>query len=380
MAKKILITATELNLVQFWVYHIENLVKNGYDVDVVCSHVGGKLEELKNALKPIAGVQLTVVDLKRTPFSIHNARGFIQMHKYLNKNKYDYVITNEPVMSIVTRFAAALQRKEGAKVIYFAHGFHFWKGAPVLNWLIFYPMEKIASYFTDVIVTMNREDYTLSKRRFNSAKTEYIHGIGIDLSKFVFSDAVRRKKRNELGTSDSDIIIFSANELTHRKNVMFALEIVNELISRGYKNIKYFIRGQGPLEQKMLAFINEQHLNQNIFLLGYGKDIRDMDCAADVFLFTSKQEGLPVAVMEAMSCELPCVVSDIRGVTDLIKNGKGGYVCQQGNVNSFTNAMENIIKKNKNSDLIKTNKETLKPYDRTAVFSDILKILQGISK
>lgn len=376
MKKRILITATELNLVQFWVCHIENLIKSGYSVDIVCSHVGGKLNELHEALSGFENLRITVVDLKRSPLSPHNVRGFIQMKNYLKKNKYDFIITNEPVMGMVTRFASVSLRKSGTKVIYFAHGFHFWKGAPILNWLLFFPMEKIASYFTDVIVTMNKEDYSLAKKNFSSASVKYIHGIGIDLSKFVFSNELRAKKREQLGVLIDEIMIFSANELTNRKNVLFALEVINALVKKGHKNIKYFVRGQGPLEEQMLSYIKENKLQNNIFLLGYGKDILDMNCAADIFLFTSKQEGLPVAVMEAMSCKLPCVVSKIRGVTDLIENGRGGYVCRLGSINDFAQSIEKIIDNKEKESLTQNNKNILKPYDRNNVFSDIQNILQ----
>lgn len=376
MKKRILITATELNLVQFWVCHIENLIRNGYSVDIVCSHVGGKLKELQEALSSFENLRITIVDLKRSPLSPHNVRGFIQMKNYLKKNKYDFIITNEPVMGMVTRFASVSLRKSGTKVIYFAHGFHFWKGAPILNWLLFFPMEKIASYFTDVIVTMNREDYLLAKKTFGSASIKYIHGIGIDLSKFDFSNALRTKKREQLGVLDDEIMIFSANELTNRKNVMFALQVINTLVLKGYRNVKYFVRGQGPLEKQMQNYIKANKLEQNVCLLGYGKDILEMDCASDIFLFTSKQEGLPVAVMEAMSCQLPCVVSDIRGVTDLIENGKGGYVCKLCHINDFVQSIEKIIKNKEKENLTKNNKNTLKLYDRSSVFSDIYGILQ----
>lgn len=380
MAKKILITATELNLIQFWVSHIEKLIQAGYHVDLVCSHVGGKLNELKDALGNAGNPKLTVVDLKRSPVSVHNLHGFFQMRKLLDRKKYDVIITNEPVMGVVTRLAAFRQRKKGTKVVYFAHGFHFWKGAPAHNWVIFYPIEKITSLFTDVIVTMNREDYHFAQNHFKSVKVKYIHGIGIDLSEFVFSEETRNKKRTELGVNNDDIMIFSANELTTRKNVLFALEIIKVLVSKGYKSIKYFIRGQGPLAQQMSDFIKKNNLEQNIFLLGYGKDILEMNCAADIFLFTSQQEGLPVAVMEAMSCRLPCVVSNIRGVTDLIANGKGGFVCELGNVQDFVTAIEKVINTNSKDDLVSANGSVLQPFERNSVFSDIYKILQEVSE
>ena len=379
MKKKILITATELNLVQFWVAHIENLIKSGCTVDIVCSDVGGKLSELKARLQSCGNPQITVVDLKRSPLSPHNIRGAAQMKRYLNGRDYDLILTNEPVMGMVTRFAASKKRRSGCKVIYFAHGFHFWRGAPALNWMLFYPLEMLASYFTDAIVTMNREDFELAKKSFGSAEIKYIHGIGINLSEFEFSKEKREKKRKELGVSEGDVMIFSANELTKRKNVFLALEAVKLLVSGGMTNIKYFIRGQGPLQKEMQEYINNNKLQKNVFLLGYGKDIAEMDSAADVFLFTSKQEGLPVAVMEAMAQELPCVVSDIRGVTDLIQNGSGGYVCRLKDAKGFADAVKRVISEGgRGSSLTSGNSQKLADYEISSVSRSIINILQEI--
>ena len=174
-------------------------------------------------------------------------------------------------------------------------------------------------------------------------------------------------------------MIFSANELTKRKNVFLALEAVKLLLSGGMTNIKYFIRGQGPLQKEMQEYINNNKLQKNVFLLGYGKDIAEMDSAADVFLFTSKQEGLPVAVMEAMAQELPCVVSDIRGVTDLIQNGSGGYVCRLKDAKGFADAVKRVISEGgRGSNLTRGNSQKLADYEISSVSRSIINILQEI--
>lgn len=379
--KKILITATELHIIQFWLYHIENLIKNGFEVELVCSHVGDKLDDLKEKLKIIGNPKLTVVDLKRNPLSLHNIHGYFQLRKYLAENKYDIIITNEPVMGVMTRLAARTARKKfGTKVIYFAHGFHFWKGAPVQNWLIFYPIEKIGSHFADIIVTMNEEDYHLAKNHFNSAEIKYTYGIGADLSQYSFNQQVREEKRKSLNLNDSDFMLFSTSELTKRKNIRLAIDVVNKLVSDGY-NVKFFVRGKGNLLNNLNNHIKELNLENSVFLLGYGKDVKEMCMAADVFLFTSVQEGLPVAVMEAMSCSLPCVVSKIRGVTDLVKNGKSGYVCSLDNIDEFVDSIK-LLADNKDTDLKQTltkdNKKVLQPYAIENVFQFIEKIISDV--
>lgn len=379
MGKKILITATELHLLQFWIYHIDNLIKQGNKVDIVCSNVGGRLEDLKARLKEAGNPRLTVVSLQRSPASPKNISGYFQLRKYFKSNDYDIVITNEPVMGVMTRLAARTVRRRGAKVIYFAHGFHFWKGAPLLNWALFYPIEKIGAHFTDVLVTMNTEDYSLAKKHLKAGEVKYTYGIGVDMSEFSFDERVREDKRKSLGVGDDEYMLFSAVELSNRKNPFLAVRIVKRLCSSGFK-VKYFIRGTGPLEAQLKNYISENGLENNVFLLGYGKDINEMCLAADAFLFTSRQEGLPVAVMEAMSCSLPCIVSDIRGANDLIKNGRGGYVCRLEDIDDFVQKAELLIKNNNGEfkrELTKENKAVLEPYSINNVFSFISGLISG---
>lgn len=368
MGKKILITATELHMLQFWTYHIKRLIEDGNEVELVCSNVGGKLEQLKRRLDEIGCPSLTVVDLKRNPLNPHNALGYLQLRKYFKQNSYDVVITNEPVMGIMTRLAARTIRKKGTRVIYFAHGFHFWQGAPKLNWLIFYPIEKFVAHFTDIIVTMNSEDYELAKNKLKANEIKYTYGIGTDLSKFYYDSDLRISKRQELGIKN-ETVIFTVSELSDRKNLNLALDIIKRLSDDGY-NIKYFVRGVGPLEQDYKKYAKSIGIESKVLFLGYGKDIAELDNAADVFLFTSKQEGLPVSVMEAMSCQTPCVVSDIRGVNDLIENGRGGYICKLGDVNSFAESIKKIIENpDLKTELTQGNFTKLEPYKIENVYT-----------
>lgn len=377
MAKKILITATELHMDKFWTRHIEFLMQQGYEVDLVCSHVGDRLDDLKEKLKKIGNPKLTLVRLKRNPLHPKNILGLVDLKKYLKNNRYDVIITNEPVMGTMTRLAARKYRKKGTKVIYFAHGFHFFKGSSKAMWIVFYPIERFSSRFTDVLVTMNNEDFELAKAKMHAKSYEKIHGIGVDLSKFSYEDGIREEKRKSLGIDEDTFMLFTASELIKRKNLPLSVDIVKKLVNKGY-NVKLFVRGEGVLEKEIREYIESQKMEDNVILLGYGKDIRDMCLAADADLFTSSQEGLPVALMEAMSCGLPCVVSDIRGAVDLIQNGEGGFVCNRQNADEFVSKIELLIERAiDKKNLIIDNAKKLDLYKIENVEKHILKMIES---
>ena len=336
VSKKILLTATELHLHQFWVPHIENFINNGYSVDIICSVVADKLDVLKSKLGDLP-VSIDVVDLDRSPFKPSNINGYKQMKRLLAERNYDIIMTNEPVMGVITRLAAKKYRKKGTKVLYTAHGFHFFTGAPKLNWMIFYPIEKWLSKYTDALVTINTEDYDRAKRKFKAKNTYYLPGIGIDTSKFARDDEIRKQKRAQLGVTDDEIMLFSVAELTERKNLAVAVKAMSKIKSQ---NVKYFVRGEGNLKDYLLGLIKEYSLENKVFLLGYGKDVPQMCNAADVFIFPTLQEGLPVALMEAMACGLPILCSNVRGNIDLIENGKGGYTYGKYDDESFASGID----------------------------------------
>jgi len=183
-------------------------------------------------------------------------------------------------------------------------------------------VEKVLSRWTEVLITINHEDYALAKKKFHAKKTYYLPGIGIDLEKFHVGNAEDiEKKRQELGLHPKDIFLLSVGELSDRKNHVVVIEAMKHLV-QNYPQLKYFICGQGEKKQELQQLIRKYHLEDHVKLLGFRTDVAELCQAADVFVFPSKQEGLPVALMEAMACGVPVVCSRIRGNTDLVEDEK----------------------------------------------------------
>lgn len=360
MKKKILITSTDVMMLQFLVPHVFYLQKQGYEVEVACSNVEEHVDELREIFD--SKVKMNLVDLERNPMRISNFRGLLQLMKIIKTGSYDVVWTNEPVMGIMTRLAARLVRGRSIKIIYVAHGFHFFKGAPKKNWAMYYPIEKIFSYFTDEIVTINNEDYNFAKRNFTHPKIVKFPGIGINTRKFFkdVSDDIIECKKRELGIDSFEKIILSVGELEKRKNHETSIRAFKEA---SIENAKLFICGVGTQEEILKKLIKDLNLEQKVFLLGYRTDISELCHMADVFLFTTYQEGLSVALMEAMSVGVPCIISKIRGNVDLIEKGKGIY-CNPQEVDSCAMAIKKFFNNtDKFENIIEYNQEKIKEFD-----------------
>ena len=286
------------------------------------------------------GISLIHIDLDRSPYSPKNITAYKQLVEFIKKENIDYIHCNTPVGGLLGRLAG--KKCKVKKVIYQAHGFHFYKGAPLKNWLIYYPIEKLLAHYTDALITINKEDYERAQgfRLRNNGKVYYVPGVGIDLSQYELPENTREIKRNELGLKDSDVALISAGELNANKNNKVIIEALGNLQDR---NVHYFLCGVGPCEEELKELAKSKGISEQVHFLGYRTDIKELFRAADVFVMPSYREGLSRSIMEAMASGLPCVVSKIRGNVDLVEEGKGGYLCDLYDIHSFEISIENCL-------------------------------------
>lgn len=289
------------------------------------------------------GVILHQLDCTRAPFSKRNIRAYKSLKQIIEKEKFDVIHCHTPVGSVLSRLAARKARRKGTKVIYSAHGFHFYKGAPLKYWMLFYPVEWVCSWMTDVLITINREDYKRAKKHLHAKEIHYVPGVGVNTKKFnihSFTDTERLEKRHLLGVNDDDIMLVAAGELNSNKNHQVVIQALLQLKN---KNIKFFIAGSGNLKHELKKIIHDNGLDNNVHIIGFRKDLPELYRCADIFVFPSKREGLSVALMEAMASGLPVICSDIRGNQDLIDNGKGGYRIQPTNIEQWSFTIAKMI-------------------------------------
>lgn len=373
MGKRILVTSTDLMMVQFLLPHIRNLDENGYIVEIACSDVGGRMEEIHNKIDDCVK-KIHTVNLHRSPINPGNFKGFREMKHIVEQGHYDIIWTNEPVMGVITRLAAQKARKRETKVLYMVHGFHFFDGAPKVNWLIYYPIEKIMASKADVICTVNHEDYKRAKK-FKVKEVKYIHGIGINTNRLTVGEN-KKDIRKELGLNSDDFLVLSVGELNENKNQKVIIQALSLL--KG-KKIHYILCGKGDQIDNLKNLVKEKKLKQNVHFLGYRTDVVDICSQADVYVMPSKREGLPVASLEAMYCGLPLVTSNIRGLTDVMKNGLSGYMCNPEDVKEFA---KGIKKLKENPEMRKKmgehNRETVKPYCIEETKKEVLKLIQNV--
>ncbi|UPM54175.1 glycosyltransferase family 4 protein [Gottfriedia acidiceleris] len=337
MKKKVLFCATvDYHFTAFHMPYIKWFKDNGWEVHIAAHGENNIYYVDKKFNLPI----------QRSPFNFKNVRALKDLKNIINENNYEIIHCHTPMGGILTRLAARKSRVRGTtKLIYTAHGFHFCKGAPILNWLLYYPIEKFMAPLSDCLITINKEDYELSNRSFNVKKIVHIHGVGIDTEDFKPIDELNKKvARESFGYQPDDFLLFYAAEFNKNKNQQFLLNSL-ALIKDELSNVKLLLAGDGALLNECKQLANQLGISHMVYFLGFRKDIKDILPICDVAVGSSLREGLPVNIMEAMSCGLPIIAVDNRGHRELVTNNKNGWLVKSNDFTGFSSAIKDLAER-----------------------------------
>lgn len=367
---KMLITCTETMILNFLRPHIDNLLNKKFKVDIACSNVKNRVDELKEIWGD--SVEINVVSASRSPNKlIKNLKAYKEIRKIIQNGEYDLIWTNEPVMGTITRLAS---RNNNAKVMYIAHGFHFYQGAPLINCLLYKNIENWLAQYTDALVTINAEDYKTAQsfRLKKNGKVYYISGIGIDVEKYKNICIDRYKKRKEIGVPEENIMLLSVGELNNNKNHQIVIKALSK--SPDLERITYCICGKGKDKEKLQKLASELGVQRQIKFLEYRNDIEEVMQCADIFIHPSKREGLPVALMEAMASGLLIACSDVRGNVDLISDKTNGLLFNPEESEEILAILSYFDNESLKKNFKEFNLKKIQNYDIEVIKNNIYKI------
>lgn len=310
---KILIVTTVPRTFNFFKTQIKEMIQEGHEV-----HLASNFK--KNGYKN-SDIQLIKhkIEFSRNIFDVTNIRAYLQFKDLVKKNDFDIIHTHTPIASTIVR----LQKRTEAKIIYTAHGFHFYKGAPLKNWMFFYPIERFLSRKTDDLITINSEDYVLANKKFKMKHLHLINGPGIDLKELKNTKEYTKK---ELGFSETDFLLIFGAELNANKNQKLLIDAMYQLVEK-YNNIKLLLVGIDNFNGEYQRYARELKLENHVYFFGMRTDIQKIIKTCDVAVSSSKREGLGLFLIESGVHELPIVATDNRGSREIIKDGKNGFLC-----------------------------------------------------
>lgn len=373
--KALLVTTISGFVPQFEMNNVKILQDMGYEVHYATNYNTPVYTDNNERLDG-TGIVRHQVDFVRSPFRfIKNFKAYRQLREVMNREKYDLLHCHTPMGGVIGRIAA--KKAKVPYVIYTAHGFHFYKGAPIINWLFFYPVERLLARVTDVLITINKEDFGQANKFHmrNKGSVKLIPGVGIDTEKKVVASI---DLKSSLGIAKEVLIVTSVGELTKRKNHQVIIKAMKKVI-QNRTDIVYVICGSGELRESLERLVRKLDVENNVIFLGYRTDIKEILDISDCFIFPSLQEGLPVAILEAMVAGLPVICSDIRGNRDLIEERQGGYVVEHQSVKEYANYIIKILSDlDKSKKIGEYNQLNVKEYDKRNVEQKMIKIYKRI--
>jgi glycosyltransferase EpsD len=335
MSNKVLFCATvDFHFQAFHLPYMKWFKEQGWEVHVAAS---GSME------LPYVDQKYNI-SIQRSPFHMGNMKAYRELKTVIDENKYNIIHCHTPMGGVLARLAARKARKQGTKVIYTAHGFHFCKGAPPVNWLFYYPIEKTLARYTDCLITINQEDYQLATQHFKAKRVEHVHGVGINTENF--KPANEKEKihlKKSFGYHPDDFLLFYAAEFNKNKNQQFLLQSL-ALIKDEIPHAKLLLAGKGPLLENCRELAANLGIFHMVEFLGYRNDLQKIVPMCDVAVASSLREGLPVNIMEAMACGLPVVALDNRGHRELVHNNKNGWVIDSTSRVEFASKIKTLAK------------------------------------
>lgn len=334
--------------------------------------------EIRRKCEKDYGIFLHHVDLVRNPFNFRNIKALKQLVEIIKTEEIDIIHANTPVGGVLGRIAGKICNTK--IVIYQAHGFHFYKRAPIKNWLLYYPVERLFAKWTDALLTINEEDYNNAKKFHlkQAGKLYKTLGVGLDTREYFDLHVNKEIIRKQFSIPENAVVLITVGEIANSKNqkiLLDALYLLND------SNIFLIICGEGPLMEKLKKYSKEKNLSNNVLFLGRRNDIPKLCKISDIFCFPSKREGMGIAALEGMAAGLPLVSSNIQGIKDYSKNGITGYCLEYDDLMGFTNAIKTLAYDCELRKKIgESNQIFVKKYDRTEcvkvykeIYLDILK-------
>ena len=374
---KILYTATVLShICQFHLPHMQHLQEQGWEVHVAAHDNLA----VKNGLQLKYCDKFIETPFSRSPKSPDNLKAYKQLKKLLSEEHYDVILCNTPMGGIVTRLAAKKTRKQGTKVIYMAHGFHFYKGSSKKAWLVFYPIEKYMAKKCDLLITINKEDYALAKEKFSKrTKVAHIHGVGVDETRYhPATPQEQLAMRKAEGLFKDDFVILCTGELNENKNQKTLISAA-ALLKDKIPNLKVLLAGNGPKEQELRAQIQTEGLEDIVKLLGYRTDLEKVVPAVDLVVSCSKREGMPLNIIEAMLCKKPVVASHNRGHDELVQEGATGVLLSPTDVSGFASAISSLAQDAAQRwKMGEAAYDWIQPYAIAATRDELYRVLRGV--
>lgn len=371
--RKILFVASTLSHIEnFHLPYLEYFKENNYIV-----HVMGKPNN-KSGIPYIS--KIIPINFEKNMFSISNYFNSIKIARTIKDENYDVINIHTSLASFFTRLGIMLLSKKPTLVINTVHGYLFDDNSPFIKRTIMLLAEKFTRSVTDIIITMNSSDYKIATEHKLYKNSIYsTNGMGIDLTLFPSISPINKTLlREKYNLSPNDFLLIYVAEFSKRKNQKFLINALNQLVSNGYKDMKLLLLGDGILLNECKLYAKQLGIAENVFFIGYTKDTCIYYQMSDICVSSSRIEGLPFNIMEAMSIGLPLIVSNVKGHMDLVQQNQNGFLFEYNSIYEFSDYVKTIYENRELCYSMGTkNRELSKNYSIDIVLPKMINVISN---
>lgn len=318
------------------IYTCEKLDRKLFDVALASNGQG----EWKDRVHRIKNLEiLEIPHLVREINIIQDILAFMDLIRIIRRGHFDIIHTHSTKPGVLGRLAAKITGVP--LVVHTVHGFPFYDQMPEIQRRFYIGVEKLMGLFCQQTITVSK--LNLAKIvRLGIAQQKSVMNIysGINFNKFDKTQYSTIKQ--ELGISNQTCLIGTVGRLSDQKDPFNFLRAIPAVI-KSHRNVHFIFVGEGRLRSDMESYITRNGLQSRITLLGNREDIPNIMKGMDIFVLSSKYEGLGRSLTEAMYCKVPVVATAVEGVPELVKNRKTGRLVEPGNSHELANGIISLL-------------------------------------
>ncbi|MCK5786027.1 MAG: glycosyltransferase family 4 protein [Candidatus Sabulitectum sp.] len=277
---------------------------------------------------------------KLSPY--HDIKAFFEIKEIIEKNSFSIVHTHGSKAKFLGRLAAACARTP-VKIVQTVHGWSFFETMPIFQKAFYSLLEKVGYKLADSNIVVSPHDIKKGVNWGIGKPEDYqLIRSGVEFEAFFAQRGNGTAARVRIGLPPNDPVVGTVIRLASQKHPEAIVDVA-EKVKESFPNVKFVIVGDGPLHNYMEQYISEREMKDNFVMLGSRKDVAEILPAFDVFLLTSRSEGLPRAMLEALAVKIPVVATDVGGIAELINGLKNGFLCAHGDINCLADGVGKLL-------------------------------------
>ena len=310
----------------------------------------------------------------------HDIKAFFEIKRIIEDHNFSIVHTHGSKAKFLGRLAAS-RAKGHVKIVQTVHGWSFFDTMPLLQKAFYSILEKVGYGLAHSNIVVSPHDIRKGVNWGIGKPEDYqLIRSGVEFDSFFSKRGMKKESREKLGIPLDCPVVGTVIRLAPQKHPEAIVDVAVRVIAK-HPSTRFVIVGDGPLSDYMHSYVAEMNLQENFMLLGSRKDVAEILPAFDVFLLTSRSEGLPRAMLEALAVMIPVVATDVGGIAELVNGLRNGFLCSHGDLDCLSSGVTRLIESPElREELLASVDQDLKPFSAKIMVEELFQLYTFLMK